>query len=93
MELQLQHQSFQRIFKNLLQHRNFRASIPWHSVLFMVHLSHLYMTAGKTIVLTIRTSVGKVMSLLFNTLFRFVAAFLPRSKHLLIMWLESLVYC
>ena len=47
------------------------------------------MTTGKTIALTIWTSVGKVMSLLFNTLFRFVAAFLPRSKHLLIMWLES----
>ena len=59
----------------------------------MVQLSHPYLNTGKIIALTIWTSVGKVMSLLFNTLFRFVAAFLPRSKHLLIMWLESLVYC
>ena len=58
----------------------------------MVQLSHLYMTTGKTIVLTIWTKVyfGKVMSLLFNTLYRFVIAFLPRSKHLLISWLQSL---
>ena len=57
----------------------------------MVQLSHLYMTTGKTIVLTIWTKVyfGKVMSLLFNTLYRFVIAFLPRSKHLLISWLQS----
>ena len=55
----------------------------------MVQLSHPYMTAGKTRALTIRTFVGKVMSLLFNTLSRFVIAFLPRSKHLLISWLQS----
>ena len=57
----------------------------------MVQLSYPYMTTGKTIDLTIWTSVGKVISLLFNTLFRFVIAFLPRSKHLLISWLQSLV--
>ena len=56
----------------------------------MVQLSHLYMTIGKNIVLTVWTFVGKVMSLLFNTLSRFVIAFLPRSKHLLISWLQSL---
>ena len=55
----------------------------------MVQLSHPYMTTGKTIVLTMQTFVGKVMSLLFNTLPRFVIAFLPRSKHLLISWLQS----
>ena len=56
----------------------------------MVQLSHLYMTTGKTIALTRWTFVGKVMSLLFNTLSRFVIAFLPKSKHLLISWLQSL---
>ena len=56
----------------------------------MVHLSHLYMTTGKTIALTIQTFVSKVISLLFNALFRFVIAFLPKSKHLLISWLQSL---
>ena len=55
----------------------------------MVHLSHLYMTTGKTIALTIRTFVGKVMSLLFNMLFRFIIVFLPRNKHLLITWQQS----
>ena len=55
----------------------------------MVQLSHLYRTRGKTIALTVQTFVGKVMSLLFNTLFRFVTAFLPRSKRLLISWLQS----
>ena len=55
----------------------------------MVQLSHLYMTTGKTIALIIRTFVGKIASLLFNTLSRFVIAFLPRSKHLLISWLQS----
>ena len=55
----------------------------------MVQLSHLYMTTGKTVTLTMWTFVGKVMSLLFNTLSRFVIAFLPRSKHLLISWLQS----
>ena len=61
----------------------------WCSAFFMVQLLHLYMTTGKTIALTIWIFVGKVMSLLFNTLFRFVAAFLPRSKHVLNSWLQS----
>ena len=60
-----------------------KASILWHSTFFMVQLSHSYMTTGKTKALTRRTFVGKVMSLLFNMLSRFVIAFLPRSKHLL----------
>ena len=76
--------------KSLLQHHNSKASILWHSAFFMVQLSHPYMTTGKLIALTIWTSVGKVMSLLFNTLSRFVIAFLPRSKCLLILWLQSL---
>ena len=62
----------QRTLKSLLQHHNSKASIPWHSAFFIVQLSHLYMTTGKTIGLTIKTFVGKVMSLLFNTLSRFV---------------------
>ena len=65
---------------SLLQHHSSKASILWCSVAFMVLLSHPYMTTGKTITLTDWTFVGKVMSLLFNTLFRFVIAFLPRSK-------------
>ena len=60
------------------------------SIFFMVQLSHLYMTTGKTIALTIQTFFGKVISLIFNTLSKFVIAFLPRSKHLLISWLQSL---
>ena len=64
-------------------------SITWHSAFFVVQLSHPYMTTGKTIALTIWTFVGKVMSLLFNMLSRFVIAFLPRSKHILISWLQS----
>ena len=103
LELQLQHQSFQwnsglisfRIdwfyllavqgtLKSLLQHHNSKASILWHSVFFMVQFSHPYRTFGKTTALTIWTFVGKVMSLLFNTL----SAFHPRSKHLLISWLQ-----
>ena len=75
--------------KSLLQHHNSKASIPWHSTFFMVQLSHLYMTTGKIIVLTIQTFVSKVMSLLFIMLSRIVIAFLPRSKHLLILWLQS----
>ena len=67
----------------------FEASILQSSAFFMVQLSHRYMTTGKTIALTIQTFVGKVMSLLFNMLSRFVIAFLPRSKHLLISWLQS----
>ena len=81
----------QGTLKSLLQHHNSKASILQHSALFMVQLSHLYMATGKTIALTIWTFVGKVMSLLFNTLSRFVIAFLPRSMHLLISWLEILI--
>jgi len=77
----------QGTLKSLLQHHSSKASILRHSTFFMVQLSHPYVTTGKTIALTRRTFVGKVMSLLFNTLFRFVIAFLPRSKHLLISWL------
>ena len=94
MELHLQHQSglisfridwfdflaVKAILKSLLQHHNVKASILWCSAFFMVQLSHLYMTTGKTIPLTRWTFAGKVMSLLFNMLSRFVIAFLPRSK-------------
>ena len=73
----------------LLQHCNSKASILRCSALFMVQLSHPYMTTGKTIALSIWTFVGKVMSLLFNMLSRFVIALLPRSKCLLISWLQS----
>ena len=66
-----------------------KASILQCSAFFMVQLSYLYLTTGKTIALTIQTFVSKVMSLLFNMLSRFVIAFLPRSKHLLISWLQS----
>ena len=76
--------------KSVLQHHSSKASILRHSAFLTVQLSHPYMTTGKTIALTIWTFVGKVMSLLFNTLFRFVIAWLPRSKHLLISWLQSL---
>ena len=72
-----------------LQHHSSKASILQYSALFMVQLSHPYMTTGKTIPLTGQTFVGKVMSLLFNMLSRLVIAFLPRSKHLLISWLQS----
>ena len=101
--LELQHQSFQWIFRidlfqdwlvwspccprdsqSLHQHHNLKASILQHSAFFLVQLSYLYMTTGKTIALTIQTFVGKAMSLLFNILSRFVIAFLPRSKQLLI---------
>ena len=74
----------QGTLKSLFQHHNLKASIFWHSAFFMVQLSHLYMTTGKTMAFTIWTFVGKVMSLLFNMLSRFVIAFLPRSKSLLI---------
>ena len=106
--LQLQHQSFQRIFrtdffkidwfdllavqetlKNLLQHHSLKASILQCSAFFMVQLSHLYLATGKTVALTTLNLGGKVMSLLFNKLSRFIIAFLPRSKHLLILWLQS----
>ena len=69
--------------ENLLKNHNSEASV-WHSVFFMVPLSHLYLTTGKTIALNILAFVSKVMSLLFNMLSRFVIVFLPRSKHLLI---------
>ena len=67
---------------------NLKVSILQHSAFFIVELSHSYMTTGKIIALTIQTFVGKVISLFFNTLSRFVIAFLPRSKHLLISWLQ-----
>ena len=79
----------QGTLKSILQHHSSKASIFLHSAFFMVQLSHLYMTTGKTIALTIWTFVGKVMSLLFNMLSRFVIAFLLRSKHLLLSWLQS----
>ena len=78
----------QRNLKSLLQHHSSKASILRHSAFFIVHLSHPYMTIGKTIALTRWTFVGKVMSLLFNMLSRLVIAFLPRSKPLLISWLQ-----
>ena len=71
--------------KCLLQHRSSKASIPWCSAFFVVQLSHPYMTTGKTIALTIQTFVGKVMSLLFNTLSWFIIAILPKSKCLIFM--------
>ena len=79
----------QGILKSLLQYHNLKASILWHSAFFMVQHSHTFMTTGKTIALTIRAIVGKVISLLFNTLSRFVIAFLPKNKCLLISWLQS----
>ena len=80
----------QGTLKSLLQHHSSKASILWSSAFFMVQLSHLYLTTRKTIALTRPTLVGIVMSLLFNMLSRLVIAFLPRSKHLLISWLQSL---
>ena len=79
----------QGTLKSLLQHHSSKASIIWHSAFFTVQLSHPYMTTGKTIALTRWTVVGKVMSLLLNKLFRLVITFLPRSKCLLISWLQS----
>ena len=79
----------QGTLKSLLQHHSSKASIFWCSAFFTVQLSHPYMTTGKTIALTRWTCVGKVMSLLFNTLSRLVITFLPRSKFLLISWLQS----
>ena len=108
LELQLQHQSFQLIFRtdflmdglvwspcyprtlnSLLQHHSSKASIFQHSTFYITQLSHPYMTIGKTIVLTRLIFVGKVMSLLFNKLSRLVITFLPRSRPLLISWLQS----
>ena len=81
--------SVQGTLKSLLQHHSSKTSILWCSAFFIVQLSHPYMTTGKTTALTRWTSVSKVMSLLFNTLSRLVISFLPRSKHLLISWLQS----
>ena len=76
--------------KSLLQHHSSKASILWHSTFFIIQLSHLYMTTGKTITFTMWTFVGKVMSLLFNMLSRLVITILPRRRGLLISWLQSL---
>ena len=81
--------AIQGTLKSLLQCHNSKASILQRSAFFIVQLSHPYMTTGKTIALTRRTFVGKVMCLLFNMLSRLVIVFLPRSKHLLISWLQS----
>ena len=82
----MQSKGLSRVFS---QHYSLKASILQHSAFFIVHLSHPYMTPGETIALTRHTFVGKVMSLLFNMLSRLVITFLPRSKHLLISWLQS----
>ena len=79
----------QGALKSLLQHHNSKASIFQHSAFFMIQLSHPYMTTGKTIALTRRTFVGKAIPLLFNMLSRLAIAVLPRSKRLLISWLQS----
>ena len=79
----------QGTLKSLFQHHSSKASILWHSDIFIVQLSHPYMTTGKTIALTRWTFVGKVRFLLFNMLSRCIIAFLPRSTHLLISWLQS----
>ena len=78
----------QRTLKSLLQHHSSKASILWRSAFFVVQLSHPYVTTGKTIALTRQTFLGKVMSLLLNMLSRLVITFLPRSKRLLISWLQ-----
>ena len=80
----------QGTLKSLLQHHNLKASILQCSDILMVQLSYSYMATGKSIALTRLTFVGNVISLILNTLFRFVIAFLPRSKCLLISWLQSL---
>ena len=79
----------QGTLKNVFQHHSSKASILWHSAFFTVQLSHPYMITGQTIALTRQTFVGKVMSLLFNMLSRWVITFLPSSKCLLILWLQS----
>ena len=79
----------QETFKDHFQHHSSKASVLWHSAFFIVQLSHPYMTTGKTIALTRQVFVGKVMSPLFNMLSRLVITFLPRSKCLLISWLQS----
>ena len=79
----------QGTLKSLLQHHTSKASILWHSAFLTIQLSHPYMTTGKTIALTRQTLVSKVVSLLLNMLSRLVMTFLPRSKRLLISWLQS----
>ena len=79
----------QETLKSLLQHHSSKASIIWCSAFFIVQLSHPYMTTGKTIALTRWTFLGKVMSLVFNMLSRLVITYLPKSKRLLISWLQS----
>ena len=79
----------QGTLKSPLQHHNSKASIPRHSAFFIVQFSHPYVTIGKTVALTRWSIVGKVISLPFNMLSRLVINFLPRSKHLLILWLQS----
>ena len=79
----------QETLKSLLQHHTSKASILWSSAFFIVQLSHPYLTTGKTIALTRQTFVGKVTPLLFHMLSRLVITFLPRSKGLLISWLQS----
>ena len=81
--------AIQESLKSLLQHHSSKGSILWHSAFFIVQLSHPYMAIGKTIALTRQTFVGKVMFLLFNMLSRLVITFLPKSKCLLISWLQS----
>ena len=81
--------AFQGTLRSLVQHPSLKASILWLSIFFRVQFSQPYMTTGKTIASTTQTFVGRVMSLLFNTLARFVIAFLPRSKCLLISWQQS----
>ena len=79
----------QGTLKSLLQHHSSKASILWHSAFFIVQLSHPYVTTGKTIALTRRTFIDKVMSLLFSMLSQLVITFIPSSKRLLISWLQS----
>ena len=81
--------ALQGSIKSLQQNHSLKVSILWHSALFMVQLSHPYMTTGKTTALTIQTFVSKVLSWHFNTLSRLVIDILPRSKYLLILWLQS----
>ena len=85
----LDHLGVQGTLKSLLQHHSSKVSILWHSAFFIVQLSHPYITTGKTIALTRRTFVDRVMFLLLNMLTRLVITFLPRSKCLLISWLQS----
>ena len=79
----------QGTLKSLPQHHSSKTSILQHSAFFMIQLSHPYMTTGKTVTLSVWAFVGRVMSLLYIMLSRFVIAFLPRRKHLLISWLQS----